>query len=40
MDELTHDDPLTAATKTLEVVHRLIQNMSGVMDGEGTDFIL
>ena len=33
-DELTHDDPLSAATQTLEIVYRLIQDVSVVIDGE------
>jgi hypothetical protein len=39
LDELTHDDPLTAATQTLEVIYRLMENMSVVMDGEETSFV-
>lgn len=44
LDELMHDDPRTAATETLEVVHvtvhRLMQNMSVIVDGEGMHFFL
>jgi hypothetical protein len=36
LDRLTHEEALTTAAHTLEVVHGLVQNMRVVMDGEQT----
>jgi hypothetical protein len=36
LDRLTHEEARTTAAHTLEVVHRLAQNMRVVMDGEPT----
>ena len=38
LDRLTHHEARTTAAQTLEVVHRLVQNMSVVMDGEQMHF--
>ena len=37
LDRLTRDEAQSAAAQTLEIVHRLVQNMRVVMDGEQTD---
>jgi hypothetical protein len=34
LDRLTQDEARTTAAQSLEVVYRLVQNMSVVMDGE------
>jgi hypothetical protein len=39
LDRLTQDEARTTAAQTLEVVHRLVQNMRVVIDGENT-FVL
>ena len=34
LDRLTLDEARTTAIHTLEVVHRLVQNITAIMDGE------
>ena len=34
LDRLTQDEARTTVAQTLEVIHRLVRNMSIVMDGE------
>jgi hypothetical protein len=34
LDRLTLDEARTTGAQTLEVIHRLVQNMSVVIDGE------
>jgi hypothetical protein len=36
LDRLTLDEARTTAMQTLEIVHRLVQNMSVVIDGAAT----